>query len=297
MHRYSFNCDGQLRFMTKWTKRLAFGYYGGKFSHLNWLMPLLPDSKSFCEPFAGSAVVALSREPAEIEIINDLDGDIINFFRVLREQPLNLIEKISLTPYSRAEFVNSILELKEYQDIRDYFNEPIGANHIERARSFFLRVVQARGNRAHSSPGSWSWSVRRSSRGMALAASKWLTRIDGLFDIVERLMTIQIECRDALEVIELYDNSDMLFYVDPPYVHSTREKERAYRKDLEMTDDQHRELANLLHCCAGKVAISNYDSMLYRELYEDWKMHRSPPTLAHTGRIKDLRFECLWTNF
>ena len=283
--------------MERVKKLLAFGFYGGKYSHLNFLLPLLPESKFFCEPYGGSAAVMLSRKPAEVEILNDMDGDIINFFRVLREEPLELIRLVTLTPYSRAEFFNSIMEVREQFDIRSYFKEPIGAKHIDRARVFFVRVVQARGNRAHASPGSWSWSVTRSSRGMALAASKWLTRVDGLFDVVDRIRHIQLECRDALEIIELNDRREMLFYVDPTYVKSTREKKKAYRKDLEMSDEQHEELAELLHCCIGKVAISGYDSILYRELYADWRMHRSPPTHAHTGRSKDLRFEVLWTNY
>ena len=85
-------------------KVIAFGWYGGKFSHLNWLLPLLPKAQHYCEPFAGSAAVLLNREPAPVETYNDIDGEVVNFFRVLRDQKEQLIEAIGLTPFSRAEF-------------------------------------------------------------------------------------------------------------------------------------------------------------------------------------------------
>ena len=85
-------------------KRIAFGWYGGKYSHLDWLLPLLPQTRQYCEPFGGSAAVLLNREPAEVETYNDLDGEVVNFFRVLRERKDDLVEAIGLTPFSRAEF-------------------------------------------------------------------------------------------------------------------------------------------------------------------------------------------------
>jgi DNA adenine methylase len=85
-------------------KLIPFGWYGGKFSHLDWLLPLLPDCHHYCEPFAGSGAVLLNREPSPVETFNDLDGEVVNFFRVLREQKERLVEAIGLTPFSREEF-------------------------------------------------------------------------------------------------------------------------------------------------------------------------------------------------
>src|SRR5438034_2900464 len=82
---------------------IAFGWYGGKYSHLDWLLPLLPNCRHYCEPFGGSAAVLINREPSPVETYNDLDGEVVNFFRVLREQKDTLIEQIGLTPFSRAE--------------------------------------------------------------------------------------------------------------------------------------------------------------------------------------------------
>ncbi len=95
--------NGTVRFRTG-RRKIAFGWYGGKFSHLDWLLPLLPESHHYCEPFGGSAAVLLNREPARIETYNDLDGEVVNFFRVLREKKDRLIEAIGLTPFSREEF-------------------------------------------------------------------------------------------------------------------------------------------------------------------------------------------------
>lgn len=85
-------------------RRIAFGWYGGKFNHLDWLLPLLPSCHHYCEPFAGSAAVLLNREPSPVETYNDIDGEVVNFFRVLRDRTDELIKAIALTPFSREEF-------------------------------------------------------------------------------------------------------------------------------------------------------------------------------------------------
>ncbi len=82
-------------------KLIAFGYYGGKYSHLDWLLPLLPKTRHYCEPFGGSAAILLNRDPSPIETYNDIDGEVVNFFKVLRNQPDDLIKAIALTPFAR----------------------------------------------------------------------------------------------------------------------------------------------------------------------------------------------------
>ncbi|HKS89241.1 MAG TPA: DNA adenine methylase, partial [Stellaceae bacterium] len=91
-------------------RRLVFGWYGGKFSHLDWLLPLLPAAHHYCEPFAGSAAVLLNRIPAPIETYNDIDGELVNFFRVLREEYDELARAIALTPFSREEFHRAVTD-------------------------------------------------------------------------------------------------------------------------------------------------------------------------------------------
>src|SRR5438270_9532230 len=125
-------------------KLIAFGWYGGKFSHLDWLLPLLPDCYHYCEPFAGSAAVILNRKPSPVETYNDLDGEVVNFFRVLRDEKERLIEAIGLTPFSREEFaVACVLDLS--------------ADPLERARRFYVRARQVRTGLAQSaSLGRWA---------------------------------------------------------------------------------------------------------------------------------------------
>ena len=105
-------------------KRIVFGWYGGKFSHLEWLLPLLPEAHHYCEPFAGSGAVLINRAPAPVETYNDIDGDVVNFFRVLREDPEGLSRQISLTPFSREEFYIAVSPVEN------------GLPALERARRF-----------------------------------------------------------------------------------------------------------------------------------------------------------------
>ncbi|MEH1931607.1 MAG: DNA adenine methylase [Nostoc sp.] len=263
-------------------KLIAFGWYGGKFSHLDWLLPLLPDAQHYCEPFGGSAAVLLNRHPSPVETYNDLDGELVNFFRVLREQKESLIEVIGLTPFSREEFEIAISE--PTQNLSD----------IERARRFFIRARQVRTGLAQkASSGRWAHCKLTSRAGMAGAVSRWLGSVEDLPGIVQRLLRVQMEHDSAIKVIQRYDSEDTLFYCDPPYPHASRGDRQAYA--YEMTDEQHRELSNILHNIKGKVAISSYQCSLMQELYSDWKSIEAPTKTCHS--TKGLRTETLWVNY
>jgi DNA adenine methylase len=263
-------------------KLIAFGWYGGKFSHLDWLLPLLPQTPYYCEPFAGSAAVLLNREPSSVETYNDLDGEVANFFRVLRDQGNELTKAIALTPFSREEFA---LACK--------LDPQIPA--LERARRFYVRARQVRTGLAQTaSVGRWANCKDTSRAGMSGVVSRWLGGVDALPQICVRLLRVQIENRPALDVIRLYDSKDTLFYLDPPYVHETRGDTKAYK--FEMTDDQHRELADALNSAKGKIAVSNYYCELYKNLFPEGRWHKfSIETTNHA--TKDRRTECLWCNY
>ena len=264
-------------------KLILFGWYGGKFSHLDWLMPLLPRCHHYCEPFAGSAAVLLNRAPSAIETYNDLDGEIVNFFRVLRDNGDELTRAIGLTPFSREEFSIACTL------------DPT-ASPLERARRFYIRARQVRTGLAQTaSIGRWANCKTTSRSGMSGVISRWLGGVRFLPDIVERLVRVQIENRPAVDVIRLYDSIDTLFYCDPPYVHSTRGDAKAYK--YEMTDLQHRELADALSAARGRVAFSNYDCELLNQLYPapKWRKHRCSPRTNHATKGK--RVEVLWTNY
>jgi DNA adenine methylase len=265
-------------------KLIAFGWYGGKFSHLNWLLPLLPECHHYCEPFAGSAAVLLNRPPSPVETYNDIDGEVANFFRSLRDHRDELVEAIALTPFSREEFYHAV-------SVNASGNSLSG---LERARLFFVRARQARTGLAQTaSLGRWANCKNTSRAGMSGVVSRWLGSVEDLPEIAFRLLRVQIENRPALEVIRLYDSPQTLFYCDPPYVHSTRGDSKAYA--FEMKDREHTDLALVLSKCEGKAAVSGYRCDLMDELYKGWRCVEAPPKNCHS--IKKVRREALWMNY
>lgn len=263
-------------------KKIAFGWYGGKYSHLDWLLPLLPEAQHYCEPFGGSAAVLINRNPSPVETYNDIDGDVVNFFHILRTRKEELLEAIGLTPFSREEFEQAIQENTE--DVSD----------LERARRFFVRARQVRTGLAQTaSSGRWAYCLLTSRAGMAGAVSRWLGSVEGLSEIAQRPLRVQIEHAHAIEVIKRYDSTDTLFYCDPPYPHDSRGDSNAYA--YEMTDDDHRKLADILHNVKGKVALSSYKSSLMPELYKDWQCIEAPSKTIHS--VKQDRVELLWVNY
>ncbi len=264
-------------------KLIAFGWYGGKFSHLDWLLPLLPPCHHYCEPFAGSGAVLLNRLPSPVETYNDLDGEVVNFFRVLRDDKARLVEAIGLTPFSREEF-----------DIACVLDPAVSP--LERARRFFVRARQVRTGLAQTaSLGRWANCKNTSRAGMSGVVSRWLGSVEDLPEIAARLLRVQIENRPALDVIRLYDSPETLFYCDPPYIHLTRGDNNAY--GYEMSDGEHRELSQVLNAAQGFVAISNYQCELMDELYPapKWMKHIANEKTIHS--TKDKRTEALWTNY
>jgi len=262
--------------------KICFGWYGGKYNHPNWLLPLLPTAHHYCEPFGGSAAVLLNREPSPVETYNDLDGEVVNFFRVLRDKTDELIKAIALTPFSREEFRLAVQA------------SPDNLSDLERARRFFVRARQVRTGLAQTaSLGRWANCKRTSRAGMSGAVSRWLGSVEGQPEIAERLLRVQIENRPAIEVINLYDDVDTLFYCDPPYPHESRGDAKAYR--FEMTEDEHRELARVLRSVRGKVAVSGYRCPLMDELYAGWRCVEAPTKNCHS--VKKPRREALWMNY
>ncbi len=263
-------------------KKIAFGWYGGKFSHLKWLMPLLPSCHHYCEPFGGSAAVLLNRVPSPVETYNDLDGAVSNFFRVLRDQPDALTRTIALTPFSREEFHLAI------------YDESEGLSDLERARRFYVRARQARTGLAQTATlGRWANCKNTSRNGMSGVISRWLGGVEMLPEIAERLLRVQIENRPAIDVIRLYDGKNTLFYCDPPYLHATRRDSKAY--GFEMVDQEHIELAQVLNSTIGKVAISGYRNDQMDKWYKGWHRYDAPIKTTHS--VKQLRQECVWMNY
>lgn len=263
-------------------KMIAFGYYGGKYSHLDFILPLLPEDRlHYCEPFGGSAAVLINRSPAPVETYNDLDAEVSNFFVCLRDRSEELIRAIGLTPFSREELVKA--------NANDRVKDP-----VERARRFFVRARQTRTGLAQtSSEGRWAHCVLTSRAGMAGAVSRWLGSVEGLAEIVQRLQRVQIENAPAVEVVRRYDSASTLFYCDPPYPHQSRGDAKAY--GFELSDTEHEALARALHQARGAVAVSGYVCDLMNDLYGDWTRIDAPAHLCNSSKTE--RIESLWVNY
>ena len=265
------------------SKRLiAFGWYGGKFSHLDFILPHIPpDALHFCDVYGGSAAVLLNLPPYPVETYNDLDSELVNFFHTLRNQGAKLMKAISLTPFSREELVRAC-EPEER------------LSRLERARRFYVRARQTRTGLAQkSSRGRWAHCVLTSRAGMAGAVSRWLGSVEGLPEVVQRLQRVQIENAPALDVIRRYDTAETVFYLDPPYVHSVRGDSAAY--GYEMTDADHEELADTLQGVRGRIILSGYGTPLYDRLYKGWRRVDASVRICHS--VRKSRQESLWMNF
>ncbi len=265
-------------------KRIAFRYYGGKFSHLDWLLPLLEPAgvTHFVDVFGGSAAVILNRPPAEIDTYNDIDRELTNFFKVLRDDGDTLLKQLALTPFSREEYVLACQAPEE------------DTPNVERARRFLVRAEQTRTGLAQTaSIGRWANCKNTSRRGMSGSISRWHGKIDGMPRIRDRLLTVQIENRPALDLIDTYDTQETLFYLDPPYVHDSRTDTRAYGH--EMTNADHEALAARLNTLKGKFALSGYRSKTMDELFGQWTRIDAPVKTAHSAKVQ--RQESLWINY
>ncbi|AGN26370.1 DNA adenine methylase [Candidatus Methanomassiliicoccus intestinalis] len=254
-----------------------FPYYGAKTKHLRFLLPLLPQTKCYCEPFGGSMAVMLARTPSEVETYNDIDSNVVNFFRVLREQPDKLLRMLELTPFSR----------EEYNLARDMEKE----SDLERARMFFLRASVSYG--ARYSRGAFNTTNNNSVNGVPERISRYRRYLGRLEAVSERILRIQIENLDALDIIKRYDTPDTLFYCDPPYDHSARVQDRCYKVEPDST--YHRLIASALRSIEGYAAISGYKSRLYEELYSGWYCTEDKPNRYNENHSE--RTEVLWTNY
>lgn len=250
-----------------------FAYYGGKTTLAPTIAELLPSHEHYVEPFAGSLAVLLAKKPSRAETVNDLDGDLVTFWRVLRDQPEELERVCALTPHSRAE-----LSLSVSLDVPD---------DLERARRVWTRLTQSR---SHSMRPS-GWWYRKAPAGHAPAdyVDSYRAR---LAPAAERLRAVTLEARDALDVIRDYGTEPTAcLYVDPPYLGSTR----ATNYRVEMTaDDAHVALADALNECQASVVLSGYDAPLYADLFSGWHRVDLPGATTLSGDTD--RVEVLWSN-
>lgn len=275
-------------------------YFGGKGSRVAQLLRLVPPGgRPYAEPYCGSAALLFARDPAPVEVLNDRDERIVNLFRCLqnRETFEELRHRLMWTPYARAEFARALTIMQK--------GSP---DPVEQAWAYFVVQNQAcfPGSVRDVTPGEWS-RTWMSSSGMAKTTSKWLMRLSQLDAYRWRLLRVQIDCRDALEVIASWDHPDAVWYVDPPYHPETR---RSGRYAHEMTAADHDRLITQLLACAGAVVLSGYDHPAYRRLDEaGWSrveyetscqaiVRRRDSAYCGSGSVRRLapRTEVVWRN-
>lgn len=260
-----------------------FSYFGGKTTLAERIVSFLPNHDHYVEPYCGSLSVLLAKPPTKMETVNDLDRELVTFWRVLRDNPVGLERVCALTPHARV----------EYGDCRDAEDE---ASDIEVARRVWVMLTQGRGGTLRDAKTGWRHFVvpRGSSIGMPGYLDGYLARIA---PAAERLRNVSLECMPALDLIAKYGvDPDVLLYVDPPYLGTTRGWGENYKHEMK-SEAEHRELAEALHACRASVVLSGYASDLYdRDLYAGWDRVTFP---AMTGNGKDGakdRTEVLWSN-
>lgn len=258
--------------------RPPFAYYGGKTKVAARIVELLPEHRHYVEPFAGSLAVLLAKPRARMETVNDLDGDLMTMWRVLRDRPAEFARVCALTPHSRAEHEASYGDLSGLAD-------------LERARRVWVRIAQGRTGTLRRT--GWRHIVDPDSSGSSMG--RYLTGyVERMAPVAERLSEVALEDRPALDLIERYGrHRSVLLYVDPPYLGS--ERTRNYRHEM-MSEASHRDLAAVLRSVRATAVISGYASPLYDEdLYPDWHRY-TLDTGTSQGGAWSARTEVLWSN-
>lgn len=260
-----------------------FPYFGGKMTIAPRIVDLLPPHQHYIEPFAGSMSVLLAKRPVKFETVNDLDGRLVTFWRVLREQPAELIRRCALTPHSRA----------EYDRCK---TQPTGKTDLETARRAWVVLTQGRAGTLGGRKTGWKHYVdpHGSTFGMPAYLEAY---VDRMWPVVERLHAVSLENMPALDIIAKYgQHADALLYVDPPYLGTARSSNnREYENEMR-EPAEHRALAAALHNAAAAVVLSGYHSPLYDELYADWDRVSMPAATGNGLPGRQARTEVLWSN-
>ena len=262
-------------------KLIAFNYFGGKFTWLEYLFDNFPtDFTHLVDLFAGSMVVSLNYKGRVIKTANEINADITNFFAVLRDNEADLIRLLLLTPCSELEYNNSW--------------EP-STDKLEQARRFYVRVRQSFfGLGAQRENKGWHCAKMHVNAQGGETVSRWNNAIAKLHEVAEVIRSnFQITNLDYSKCIDRLDFENAFFYVDPPYPLECRASSNDYK--FEFSTEQHRDLARRLHLIKGKAMISSYDCPLMQELYGDWAMIKFP-SKKNNIRSSEVQ-ECIWVNY
>ena len=248
-------------------------YHGGKWKLADWIIGYFPEHRTYVEPFGGAASVLLKKERCHAEVYNDLAGEMVNLFKVARDHGDKLATLVTLTPFSRDEF------LRSYE---------VTADPLEQARRTLVRSYMGFGSASASRQATGFRA--NSNRSGTSPARDWANYPDSLRLVIDRLRGVVIENKDAKSIMAQHDSNETLFYVDPPYVAATRDAGADYLH--EMDDTQHLELATFMRGLRGMVIVSGYPSPLYETAFDGWfRIERE--AFADGARP---RTEVLWLN-
>lgn len=258
-------------------QRPLLKYPGAKWSAARWICEQLPPHGIYLEPFFGSGAVFFNKEPARLETINDRDHNVVNLFKVIREKPEELAAAVACTPWARDEYEIACMALEALEACApcDY--------DVARARLFLVRCWQAFGTLTGQKTG---W--RHSATGRAPAMPKqWAKVPERIMQAAGRLLEAQIECTDAVQLIQKHNDPYCLIYADPPYMPETRRK-KIYA--VEMDASQHEAMLAALQAHSGSVVLSGYANELYDRVLKDWRRIEKK-SAAERGQS---RIEVLW---
>lgn len=248
-------------------------YPGAKWGMAKQIVSMMPPHRSYLEPFFGSGAVLFNKRPSAIETVNDIDGDITNFFKVLRDRPEELAEAISITPYSR--------------DVFDDAHENRGTTDFDRAYRFAIRSRMGHGFKTYQKTG---FKIDVYARERSYCVDCWNKMPERIFEAAARLKAVQIENRPALDLIHKFNYDNVLIYADPPYLLNTRGGKQ-YR--CEMNDQDHMELLFALKAHKGPAIISGYSSEMYDDELKGWNTIKR----RSYNQNSDARTEVLWFNY
>lgn len=249
-------------------------WYVGKGLMTQRIIPLIPWSAVYCEPFGGAASIMCALPPRPCEVYNDLDTRLVGLFRVLQAEDTceALARRLAFTLYSRDEFIRALDILKSDE-----------TDPVTRAWAFFTAQNQGFAGKA-TFAGDWGRAFI-TGQGMAATCSRWLGGIANIDRWHERFSRVQIDNRDALDVIKYWDSPDTCFYLDPPYATGTRVKGKDYQH--ECTDAQHTALVDLLLTLQGAAVLSGYDTPLYQPLRDaGWESTEFNTACHAAGRVR-----------
>jgi DNA adenine methylase len=256
-------------------------WHGGKYYLANRIISFFPQHRIYLEPFGGAGSVLLNKQPVEVEAYNDLDLTISRLFRVLQKNGREFVERLQFIPYSQYEFESAAIYPEEASD-------------LDKAVCEYIRWRQSFGGQGKS----WSYTTKRARGGRAGDVNAWWTAIDQLPDIVERLKCVQLLHQPAIKAIRRFDDPEALIYCDPPYLHETRNPNSRDVYGIEMTGEEHIELADELNKCKSKVVLSGYPSSLYSDLYKSWRtVEFDIANHSAGGKKKQRKRETIWLNW